>query len=65
MIDNNKEVRKRMKEKHVTQWMLGDYFGVHETTVIRNMRHELSDADKARYIKAIEEIAEEMKANAK
>ena len=59
MIDNNKEVRQRMKKKRVTQWMLGDYFGVHETTVIRNMRHELSDADKERYLKAIDEIAKE------
>lgn len=59
-IQRNLSVRAKMKQSGVTQWMLSDYFHVHENTIARQLRHELPDADRERYLAAIDEIAREM-----
>lgn len=53
----NADVRKYAKNKSVRFWEIADYLGKSEATVTRLFRHELSDEQKADFIKVIEEIA--------
>ena len=53
----NADVRKYAKNKSVRLWEIADYLGKSEATVTRLFRHELSDEQKADFIKVIEEIA--------
>ena len=52
----NSEIRTSMKEAHVSYWQIGDVLGLHENTVMRRLRHELSDEERRRFIAAIEEV---------
>lgn len=57
----NKEIREVLKAEHIPYWQVADVLGVHENTVIRKMRHELSSADKEAFLKAITEIKSKKK----
>lgn len=60
----NAEIRAMLKDEKIPYWRIGDKLGVHENTVIRRMRHELSQAEKQNFIKAIDEIKSENKETA-
>lgn len=60
----NTEIRAMLKAEKIPYWRIGDKLGMHENTVIRRMRHELSEADKKEFLKAISEIMTENKKTA-
>jgi hypothetical protein len=52
----NSELRKALKANKIPYWQIADKLGVHENTIIRRMRHELSEADREAFQNAIDEI---------
>lgn len=57
----NIDIREAMKEKHIPAWGIALMLGVHENTVLRRLRTELSPADKQNYIRIIDKLASEKK----
>ena len=53
---SNTEIRAELKAAKIPYWKIADKLGVHENTIIRRMRKELSNEDKARFNAAIAEI---------
>ena len=53
----NEKLRDYAKEHYVKMWQIADAVGIAESTLCRRLRHQLSDADAAIYIDAIEKIA--------
>ena len=60
----NANIREYAKTNHVRFWEIADFWGRSESTVTRLFRHELSDEQKADFIKIIEKIAATKKATA-
>ena len=60
----NADVRKHAKTNHVRFWEIADFLKKSEATLTRLFRHELSDEQKADFIKIIEKIAATKKATA-
>ena len=58
----NADVRKHAKTNHVRFWEIADFLKKSEATLTRLFRHELSDEQKADFIKIIEKIAATKKA---
>ncbi len=55
---NNVEIRALLYKLNLPIWKAADRLGMSETTALRHLRHELSEDDKKRWIKAIEEAAD-------
>lgn len=55
----NIDAREAMKEKHIPTWGVALVLGVHENTVLRRIRTELSSENKQNYIRIIDELAKE------
>ena len=55
---NNLELRKIMKEKKVPMWKIADYLHVHENTISRLFRHELSNEKKEKIYQIIIKLSE-------
>ena len=53
----NVEIRAMMHEKRVPAWAIAEVLRVHENTVLRHLRTELSSAERERIERAIERIA--------
>ena len=53
----NSEIRETAKKFSVCLWEVADAWGKSEPTLHRWLRHELSDEQKADFIKIIEKIA--------
>ena len=60
----NTDIRKHAKTNHVRFWEIADFVKKSEATLTRLFRHELSDEQKADFIKIIEKIAATKKATA-
>ena len=54
----NNEVRQRMKDAGVPQWLVAEALGKNEFSFSRELRHELPDEEKQRILDAIDRIAE-------
>lgn len=54
----NKDVRQRAKEAGVFQYQIAEALGVSEYTIIRKLRKELSQDEKARIFQIIDRLAE-------
>ncbi len=63
-MQTNSEVRSKMREKRIPAWMIADAEHVHENTVLRRLRHELPDSEKARILALIDDLAKEKAVNA-
>ena len=50
---NNVEIKDELKAAKIPYWKIADIFGVHENTIARKLRHELTDSDKTRFESAI------------
>lgn len=59
IIRRNLDIRAAAKGAGVFLWEIADKLGVSEPTFIRSLRKELSDAQKAKALAAIEEIKRE------
>ena len=53
----NQDIRTAAKEKNVKLWEISDRLGINDGNFSRKLRHELSDAEKARVFEIIEDIA--------
>ena len=59
----NNEVRQRMRDARVPQWLLAEKLGVHESVLSRMVsRHELPDDEKQHMLEVIDSLAEERRA---
>lgn len=50
---NNVEIKAELKAAKIPYWKIADVLGVHENTIMRKLRHELTDSDKTRFESAI------------
>jgi len=57
----NMDLRQKMKSEGVTLWQLADVLGVCEMTVSRRFRKELSEKEKNKISKIIDNIVDERK----
>ena len=51
----NAEIRLAAQKKKLRLWELADLLNISEATLQRKLRHELSDSEKERWLKLIEE----------
>lgn len=58
MTKINTDLKQYAKKKGVHLWQVADALGISEATIIRKMRHELSDVEQARFIAAVDACAE-------
>lgn len=58
---SNSELRAELKTARIPYWKIAEKLGVHENTVVRRMRTELSEADRKAFYAAIAEIKAEKK----
>lgn len=58
---SNQEIRETAKNKKVRLWQIADKLGISEPTMTRKLRHELTNKEKKRIIKIINELAEGVK----
>lgn len=54
----NKDIRDYLERYYIKNWQLAKELGVHETTLCRWLRYELSNDKKDKILKAIERIKE-------
>lgn len=52
----NTELRSELKAANIPYWRIAEVLGVHENTIIRRMRTELSSDDRQAFDKAIAEL---------
>lgn len=55
MIKTNQDIRMSLLENKMTQWKLAEELGISEYTLVRKLRHELSDEEKAKIFSIIKE----------
>ncbi len=55
----NTELRAELRAAKIPYWAIAERLGVHENTIIRRMRTELSENDRKAFKKAIAEIKAE------
>lgn len=52
----NEIIRSTAKEEGVRQWEIADELGIHESTLVKKLRHELPQDEKDKIIDAIYRI---------
>lgn len=55
----NLEIRQAIKEAGLTQWKVADLMGYSEATILRKLRKELSQEEKAQILKIIKQNKED------
>lgn len=55
----NLEIRRKLKEAGLYQWVLAESMGIAEQTLVRKLRRELPEAEKQKILAIIEELAVE------
>lgn len=53
----NMDIRIYLKERRVPLWRLADALSIHENTLLRRLRHELPEAEKARLRAIVDDIS--------
>ena len=53
----NEELRAYAKQRGVLLWEIADAIGITDASFSRRLRHELPDAERARYMEAVDQIA--------
>ena len=59
MKKTNVKLREQMQKLHVPVWAVADVIGVHENTLLRRLRKELPENDRAHLMQIVEQIAVE------
>jgi len=54
----NRDIREAIKKARVKQWEVAQALGIAEETLIRWLRHELSEERKAAILAAIQKVRE-------
>lgn len=57
MTKANADIRAELKAKNVPVYAVADVMGVHENTVFRRLRHELSEQEKQEFNRIIHELS--------
>ncbi|MBC2581780.1 hypothetical protein [Clostridium sp. DJ247] len=57
----NKEIRTTAIKSNVRFWQIADEMGIHEVTLIKRLRHELPESEKAKILSIIEKLYKENK----
>ena len=58
-VKANQEIRNYMEKHHITMWQLGAKLGRSDNTMIRRLRIELTEQEKAELLTAMAEIVKE------
>ena len=59
MTKANSEIRTAMQNNKIPAWAIGAEIGVHENTVLRRLRFELSEQEKQKYLSIIDKLSAE------
>ena len=59
----NQEIKSKAKQKGVKLWEIADAYGINDGNFSRKLRHELPEAEKAKILALIDEIAERRENN--
>lgn len=59
MTKANSEIRTAMQNNKIPSWAIGAEIGVHENTVLRRLRFELSEQEKQKYLSIIDKLSAE------
>lgn len=54
----NKEIKQLLKTEKIAYWQIGEVLGVHENTICRKLRKELTSQEKEQFLQAISELKE-------
>lgn len=57
MTKANADIRAELKAKSVPAYAVADVMGVHENTLFRRLRHELTEQEKQKFISIIDELS--------
>lgn len=57
MTKANADIRAELKAKSIPVYAIADVLGVHENTVFRRLRHELSEQEKQKFIRIIDGLS--------
>lgn len=58
MTKANADIRAEMKAKNIPVYAVADIMGVHENTLFRRLRHELTEQEKQEFIRIIDELSD-------
>jgi hypothetical protein len=53
----NQKLRDMLKKKKIYLWQIAEKLGIHETTLVRRFRHELTAEQEQQVLLAVEEIS--------
>lgn len=56
----NNDLRSRAKEAKVKLWQIAEALGISDFTLSRKLRHELTQEEKVRIFRIIDQIAKEV-----
>lgn len=57
----NESIKSRLKTLKIPYWRIAEVLGVHENTILRHLRTEMTSEELSSFEKAIDEILAQMK----
>lgn len=57
MTKANTDIREAMRSKKIPVYAVADVMGIHENTLFRRLRYELSEQEKQKYFCIINELS--------
>jgi uncharacterized protein (DUF433 family) len=53
---SNLDIRQRIRDSKIYAWQVAEHLGIHENTLFRMLRRDLTDLEKTQILAAIETI---------
>lgn len=60
MHKDNYDIKRLANSKHIKMWQIAEKYGLHESNFSRLMRHPLLPSDRARIVKIINDLSNEV-----
>ncbi|MBY0005740.1 hypothetical protein H7K05_10425 [Priestia aryabhattai] len=60
MFKRNNDIRGAISNAQLTTWLVAEKLGVHENTLFRKLRKELTNEEKIKIMSAIKELTNEI-----
>ena len=60
MHKENYDIKRLAESKGIKMWQIADVYGLHESNFCRLMRHPLLPSDRARIVKIINDLSNEV-----
>ena len=57
MTKANADIRAELKARNIPVYAIADVMGVHENTLFRRLRHELTEQEKQKFIRIIDGLS--------